>query len=76
MKAPPLLLLGGRSPVVAYLRHSIIVFPWSAKLERIKLSGHAVFPEPLAPTIKVKGVWRWMLSPLALLNDRTLKIFN
>lgn len=54
MKAPPL-LLGGNSPVVAYLRHSIMV----------------VFPEPLYPTISVSGVLNWMASRTAGLKERT-----
>jgi hypothetical protein len=40
MKAWPLLEFGGRSPVVAYLRHSMVV----------------VFPQPLGPMITVRGL--------------------
>ena len=56
MNAPPL-LLGGRSPVVAYLRHSIIVFKdLLVKIEREELLRLTVLPEPLYPTISVSGV--------------------
>ena len=34
MKAPPL-LLGGKSPVVAYLRHSMIVYVSSQKTQAV-----------------------------------------
>lgn len=37
MKAPPVLLFGGSSPVVAYLRHSIMVYRESA--------GHVVWAD-------------------------------
>lgn len=53
MNAPPL-LLGGSSPVVAYLRHSIMV----------------VLPEPLYPTMRVSGVLNWMASRTDGLNER------
>ena len=33
-----------------------------------------VFPEPLYPTIKVSGVWNWIVSLRVLSNERTLKI--
>ncbi len=46
MKAAPLPVLGGRRPVVAYLRHSMIV----------------VFPEPLYPTMSVRGVLKLIIS--------------
>jgi hypothetical protein len=52
-KAPPL-VLGGISPVVAYLRHSMIVY---SQLTTPLYSGVelTVFPLPLCPTITVKG---------------------
>ena len=57
MKAPPL-LFGGRSPVVAYLRHSMIVYE-SNSINRLIYEVRdvrTVFPDPLQPTIRVKGV--------------------
>ena len=51
----PPLLFGGSSPVVAYLRHSITV----------------VFPDPLYPTMRVKGVLNWIASRTDGLKDRT-----
>lgn len=63
MKAPPL-LFGGRSPVVAYLRHSMIVLVevqhYISPQNSTKLT---VFPDPLYPTISVSGAWNWMVSP-------------
>jgi hypothetical protein len=53
MKAPPL-LFGGSSPVVAYLRHSMMV----------------VLPDPLYPTMRVSGVLNCMASRTAGLKDR------
>jgi hypothetical protein len=38
MKAPPL-LLGGRSPVVAYLRHSMMVYQRVSRVVRDQLVG-------------------------------------
>lgn len=55
MKAPPL-LFGGSSPVVMYLRHSIIV----------------VFPDPFAPTIRVRGPSNLRVWSLPLSNERIL----
>ena len=57
IKAPPL-LLGGSSPVVAYLRHSMMV----------------VLPDPLYPTMRVSGVLNWMASLTEGLKDRTPEI--
>ena len=55
MNAPPL-LLGGKSPVVAYLRHSIIVLGFVSKSLLLSFKKQTVFPEPLYPTISVNGV--------------------
>lgn len=32
-----------------------------------------VFPEPLYPTINVRGVWNWMVSLRVLSKERTLE---
>lgn len=53
MKAPPL-ELGGRSPVVAYLKHSMMV----------------VFPDPFWPTIRVRGLEKVMVSRSVLSKER------
>ena len=56
MKAPPVLLLAGSSPVVAYLRASMMV----------------VLPEPFQPTIRVSGAVKMMVSPFSGPNERML----
>jgi hypothetical protein len=54
MKAPPVLLLGGRSPVVAYRSDSMIVYVvLTMKWGRYALL--TVFPEPFQPTMRVSG---------------------
>lgn len=58
-KAPPL-LFGGISPVVAYLRHSMIV----------------VFPAPLCPTMIVRGALNSITFCEVGENDRIPTIFN
>lgn len=57
--APPL-VLGGRSPVVMYLRHSMIVWTQdqlnrSQTKKQASLVHLTVFPLPLCPTMTVSG---------------------
>ena len=73
MKAPPL-LLGGSSPVVAYLRHSMIVWNYyksAGEGMRSGISPHTVFPEPLYPTMRVSGVLNPIASRLTGPKERT-----
>jgi hypothetical protein len=51
MNAPPVFAPGGSSPVVMYFRHSMIVY--DKLYGRVRRS--TVFPEPLWPTIRVRG---------------------
>ena len=55
----PLYDPGGKSPVVTYLRHSIIV----------------VLPHPFWPRISVKGALRLEVVPARSLERRTKSIF-
>ena len=55
----PLYDPGGKSPVVTYLRHSIIV----------------VFPQPFWPSINVNGALRLDVVPARSVERRTKSIF-
>ena len=57
-KDAPLAAFGGSSPVVTYLRHSMIV----------------VLPEPLVPTMRVSGAWNCMVIGLRWSKDRIPRI--
>ena len=62
MKAPPL-LFGGKSPIVAYLRHSMMVwYIFSVDAPVYYERPRTVLPEPLYPTIRVNGVYNWIVS--------------
>ena len=54
MNAPPL-LFGGCSPVVAYLRHSIIVYSLLNNIARYLTGLLTVLPDPFNPTMSVSG---------------------
>ena len=66
MNAPPVFAPGGNSPVVMYLRHSMIVWISVSCGERVG----TVLPEPLWPTIRVSGgrnlckKWCWRRDTL------------
>ena len=73
MNAPPFALFGGSIPDVAYLRHSMMVWDYGlAEGYTNFFERHTVFPEPLNPTIKVKGVLKRMVSSRVLSNERML----
>ncbi len=55
MNAPPL-VFGGWSPVVAYLRDSMMVWLTLSMVNTPGMWMLTVFPEPLYPTIRVRGV--------------------
>lgn len=77
MKAPPL-LLGGSSPVVAYLRHSMMVCRESARNKggRAVCGAPTVLPDPLYPTISVSGEKNCIVSLLVLSKDRMLHVIK
>ena len=70
MKAPPVLLLGGRSPVVAYLSDSMMVWTHVSHDALGHCSARTVFPEPFQPTISVSGVVNTIVSPFSGPNER------
>lgn len=73
MKAPPVLLLGGSSPVVAYLRHSMMVCTSQPTFKTVCLRAPTVFPDPFQPTIRVSGEVKWIASPLLGPKERMLQ---
>lgn len=75
INAPPCLALGGISPVVAYLRLSMMVCDnlSASTVYSLYFESHTVFPDPLSPTIRVRGVKNWMTSGCALSKERMLR---
>jgi hypothetical protein len=70
MKAPPVLLLGGRSPVVAYRSDSMMVYMLSVASFTQTLAQRTVFPEPFQPTMSVSGVVKTIVSPFSGPKER------
>ena len=50
--------------------------PVISRAPRLELQQLTVFPEPLSPTMSVKGVEKCMNSALALSKERTLQIIR